>query len=91
MKSPMRLMRLVDVIVIGPAFGGLGDDFFGGFARHLLMAERHFNTKHRLLARPKLTFALCIFRATHLQAGGEIVFCLNRRLNGKRSAQNFID
>jgi hypothetical protein len=55
------------------------------------MAERHFKPKHRLLARPNLTFALCIFLATHLQAGGEIVFCLDRRLNGKRSAQNFID
>jgi hypothetical protein len=30
-------MRLVVVIVIAPAFGGLGDDFFSGFARHLLI------------------------------------------------------
>jgi hypothetical protein len=56
-----------------------------------LMAESHFKPKHRRLARPNLTFPHRIFRATHLQAGGEIVFCLNRRFNGKRSAQNFID
>ena len=37
MQSQMRIMRLVVVFVIAPAFGGLDDDFFGGFARHLLI------------------------------------------------------